>query len=221
MPRSVNAVASRARRKRMLQHAKGYWGRKKNVWTVAKNQIEKGWTFAYRDRKAKKREFRKLWIQRINAAVRTFGLNYSGFIGQLKKANILLDRKVLADLAMNYPAAFQSVVNAAKSAAGSATPVSKKTTVVSATAEIKKDNLRLIEGIGPKVQDLLNGGGIYTFAQLASTSPDAIRAILADAGSIYAAMNPDTWPQQASLAAEGRMEELKKLQDELDGGRVV
>lgn len=115
MPRSVNAVASRARRKKMLKHAKGYWGRKKNVWTVAKNQIEKGWTFAYRDRKNKKREFRKLWIQRINAAVRNYGMSYSAFIGQLHKSGIVLDRKVLSDLAMNHPAAFEAVVNAVKS----------------------------------------------------------------------------------------------------------
>ena len=114
MPRSVNAVASRARRKRMLEFAKGYWGRKKNVWTVAKNQIEKGWTYAYRDRKNKKREFRKLWIQRINAAVRQYGLSYSVFIGKLHKSGIQLDRKVLADLAMHHPAAFEAVVNAVK-----------------------------------------------------------------------------------------------------------
>lgn len=217
MPRSVNAVASRARRKRMLQHAKGYWGRKKNVWTVAKNQIEKGWTFAYRDRKAKKREFRKLWIQRINAAVRAFGLNYSGFIGQLKKANIVLDRKVLAELAMHHPAAFEAVVNAAKSAKSTPSP---KKVVASASVSQGKDDLKIIEGIGPKVQDLLNAEGVYTFAQLAAMTPEAIKAILDAAGSIYAAMSPDTWPQQASLAAEGRMEELKKLQDELDGGRI-
>jgi large subunit ribosomal protein L20 len=114
MPRSVNAVASRARRKRMLEFAKGYWGRKKNVWTVAKNQIEKGWTYAYRDRKNKKREFRKLWIQRINAAVRQYGMSYSAFIGKLHKSGIQLDRKVLADLAMHHPAAFEAVVNAVK-----------------------------------------------------------------------------------------------------------
>ena len=114
MPRSVNAVASRARRKRMLQYAKGYWGRKKNVWTVAKNQVEKGWTYAYRDRKNKKREFRKLWIQRINAAVRQYGMSYSAFIGKLHKSGIQLDRKVLADLAMHHPAAFEAVVNAVK-----------------------------------------------------------------------------------------------------------
>lgn len=114
MPRSVNAVASRARRKRILEFAKGYWGRKKNVWTVAKNQVEKGWTYAYRDRKNKKREFRKLWIQRINAAVRQYGMSYSAFIGKLHKSGIQLDRKVLADLAMHHPAAFEAVVNAVK-----------------------------------------------------------------------------------------------------------
>ncbi len=114
MPRSVNAVASRARRKRILEFAKGYWGRKKNVWTVAKNQVEKGWTYAYRDRKNKKREFRKLWIQRINAAVRQYGMSYSAFIGKLHKSGIQLDRKVLADLAMHHPTAFEAVVNAVK-----------------------------------------------------------------------------------------------------------
>jgi large subunit ribosomal protein L20 len=110
MPRSVNHVASRARRKRMLKLAKGYFGRRKNVWTVAKNAIEKGLVYAYRDRKAKKREFRSLWIARINAAVRTEGLSYSQFIHKLDVANLNLNRKVLADLAMNHPEAFKAVV---------------------------------------------------------------------------------------------------------------
>lgn len=114
MPRSVNAVASRARRKKILKQTKGYWGRRKNVWTVAKNAIEKGWQYSYRDRKAKKREFRKLWIQRINAGVRAHNMSYSVFMGKLKAANIDLDRKVLADLAMNHPEAFNSVVEQVK-----------------------------------------------------------------------------------------------------------
>lgn len=114
MPRSVNKVASRAKRKRILKMAKGYWGRKKNVWTVAKNQIEKGLQFAYRDRKAKKREFRKLWIQRINAGARQHGLSYSQFMGQLGKSGVELNRKVLADLAMNHPEAFKAVVEKVK-----------------------------------------------------------------------------------------------------------
>ena len=111
MPRSVNAVASRARRKKILAFAKGYFGRRKNVWTVAKNAVEKGWLYAYRDRKVKKREFRSLWIQRINAGTREFGMSYSVFMGKLHKSGIEINRKVLADLAMNHPEAFKAVVD--------------------------------------------------------------------------------------------------------------
>lgn len=114
MPRSVNTVAARARRKKVMKSAKGYWGRRSNVWTVAKNAVEKGLTYAYRDRKAKKRDFRKLWIQRINAGARLEGMSYSEFMGKLKKANIDLNRKVLADLAMNHPEAFKAVVKKLK-----------------------------------------------------------------------------------------------------------
>jgi large subunit ribosomal protein L20 len=110
MPRSVNSAASRARRKKVLGMAKGNFGRRKNVWTVAKNTVEKGLQYAYRDRKAKKREFRKLWIQRINAGARELGMSYSEFIGALKKAGVDLNRKVLADLAMNQPEAFKAVM---------------------------------------------------------------------------------------------------------------
>ena len=114
MPRSVNNVASRAKRKRILKLAKGYFGRKKNVWTVAKNAIEKGLVYAYRDRKQKKREFRAVWIQRINAAARIHGLSYSEFMGKLKASGIDLNRKVLADLAMNHPKDFEAIVNKIK-----------------------------------------------------------------------------------------------------------
>jgi large subunit ribosomal protein L20 len=114
MPRSVNTVASRARRKKVLKYAKGYFGRRKNVWTVAKNAVEKGWVYAYRDRKAKKRDFRSLWIQRINAGVREHGMSYSKFMGALKASNIEMNRKVLADLAMNHPEAFKAIVDKVK-----------------------------------------------------------------------------------------------------------
>lgn len=114
MPRSVNSVASRARRKKVLKATKGYFGRGKNVWTVAKNKYEKGLQYAYRDRKVKKREFRALWIQRINAGARQFGVNYSQFMGLLKKAEIDLNRKVLADLAMNHPVAFKAIIEKVK-----------------------------------------------------------------------------------------------------------
>lgn len=114
MPRSVNSVASRARRKKIMKLAKGYFGRRKNVWTVAKNAVEKGMVYAYRDRKNNKRNFRGLWIQRINAGVRQFGMSYSQFIGKLKANQIELNRKVLADLAMNHPEAFKAIVDKVK-----------------------------------------------------------------------------------------------------------
>ncbi|HPH57789.1 MAG TPA: 50S ribosomal protein L20 [Bacteroidales bacterium] len=116
MPRSVNHVASRAKRKKILSLTKGYFGSRKNVWTVAKNTWEKGLTYAYRDRKAKKREFRALWIQRINAAARLEGFSYSRLMGALHKAGIEINRKVLADLAMNEPQAFKTIVEKAKNA---------------------------------------------------------------------------------------------------------
>ena len=116
MPRSVNHVASRARRKKILKLTKGYYGSRKNVWTVAKNTWEKGLTYAYRDRKAKKREFRALWIQRINAAARFEGMSYSKLMGALHKAGIEINRKVLADLAMNNSDAFKAIVEQAKKA---------------------------------------------------------------------------------------------------------
>lgn len=114
MPRSTNAVASRARRKKIMKLAKGYYGRRKNVWTVAKNAVEKGLVYAYRDRRAKKRNFRSLWIVRINAAARLHGMSYSQFMGKLKKSNIELNRKVLADLAVHNPDAFKVVVEKVK-----------------------------------------------------------------------------------------------------------
>ncbi len=114
MPRSVNSVAKRARRKKVLKQAKGYFGRRKNVWTVAKNAVEKGMQYAYRDRRNKKRNFRKLWIMRINAAAREHGMSYSEFMGKVKQHNIELNRKVLADLAMNHPEAFKAIVDKIK-----------------------------------------------------------------------------------------------------------
>ena len=110
MPRSVNAVASKARRKKILKQAKGFYGKRKNVYTVAKNIVEKGMTYSYVGRKLKKREYRRLWIARINAAVREEGLTYSQFINALNKKGITLDRKVLADLAMNNAESFKALV---------------------------------------------------------------------------------------------------------------
>ena len=114
MPRSVNHVASRAKRKRILKLTRGYFGARRNVWTVAKNTWEKGLQYAYRDRKNKKRNFRALWIQRINAAARLEGMSYSQLMGALHKAGITMNRKVLAGLAMNHPEAFKAIVAKAK-----------------------------------------------------------------------------------------------------------
>ena len=114
MPRSVNSVASRRRRKKILKAAKGYFGRRKNVYTVAKNAVEKAMSYAYRDRKNNKRNFRSLWVMRINAAARLHGMSYSQFMGKIKANNIDLNRKVLADLAMNNPEAFKAIVEKVK-----------------------------------------------------------------------------------------------------------
>ena len=114
MPRSVNSVAAKARRKKVLKQAKGYYGRRKNVHTVAKNAVEKGLQYAYRDRRQKKRNFRALWIQRINAGARLHGMSYSEFMGKINSKGIELNRKTLADLAMNHPDAFKAVVDSLK-----------------------------------------------------------------------------------------------------------
>ena len=114
MPRSVNSVASRKRRKKILKAANGYFGRRKNVYTVAKNAVEKAMTYAYRDRKNNKRNFRSLWVMRINAGARLHGMSYYQFMGKVKANNIELNRKVLADLAMNNPEAFKAIVEKVK-----------------------------------------------------------------------------------------------------------
>lgn len=114
MPRAVNSVATRAKRKKVMKLAKGFFGRRKNVWTVAKNAVDKALVYAYRDRRQNKRNFRALWIQRINAGARQYGLSYSQFMGKLNASEIALNRKVLADLAMNHPEAFKAIVDKVK-----------------------------------------------------------------------------------------------------------
>ena len=114
MPRATNAVAASKRKKKVLKQAKGYFGRRKNVWTVAKNAVDKAMQYSYRDRRNKKRNFRSLWITRINAGAREHGMSYSKFMGALKANDIELNRKVLADLAMNHPEAFEAIVNKVK-----------------------------------------------------------------------------------------------------------
>ena len=131
MPRTKNSVASRHRRKRILKMAKGFWGRRKNVYTVAKNAVEKALEYAYTGRKLKKRDFRALWIQRINAAVRQYDLSYAVFMNLLHKKNIGLNRKVLADLAMNSPATFKAIVETVKPSSPKKQKKEEKTEAVS------------------------------------------------------------------------------------------
>lgn len=169
MPRSVNHVASKARRKKVLKMAKGYFGRRKNVWTVAKNAVEKGLTYAYRDRKQKKRNVRSVWIVRINAAVREFGLTYSEFIGKLNAKNVTLSRKALADLALNHPDAFKAIVNEVKDAV----PVSRpdnaprvKTALAAAAVEAPK--AKTAKKVAPKAEATAEDIAV---APLAETTP--------------------------------------------------
>lgn len=242
MPRSVNAVAAKERKKNVLKHAKGFFGRRKNVWTVAKNAVEKAWQYAYTGRKLKKRDMRTLWIARINAAVREYDLSYSKFINLCNVAGVELNRKALADLALNNPDAFKAIVEQVKSGTPKAAAksvkaepkakVEKAVEVAAAPEEViaeskpktKKaakegDDLKIIEGIGPKIEEILHAKGITTFAQVVETPADAIREILAEAGPKFAIHDPSTWGEQAELLRDGKMEEFEKLAEELKGGK--
>lgn len=225
--------------------AKGYFGRRKSEWTVAKNAVEKGLVYAYAHRKLKKRDFRTLWIARINAAVRAEGLSYSKFMGAIHTEGIEISRKTMADLALHHPEAFTALVNQVRSAvkngsvkgtgfkftAVTPAPVKSKPVYVAPVGEVsispiiepivesEPDNLRKIEGVGPAIERLLNEKGIYTFAELAATEIATLEAMLEEAGPRFSMQQPDTWPRQAALAVEGKWDELKAWQDELDGGK--
>ena len=248
MARVKRGVQARRRHKKVLDLAKGYYNARRKVFRVAKQAVTKAQQYAYIGRKLKKRQFRSLWIARINAAARMYGLSYSRFINGLQKAGITLDRKVLADIAVHDLAGFGALAEAAgkalnievkkpetlprfvrevpakreakaKAEAAKPAPAAKKAPAKKAAA--KGDDLKKIEGIGPKIAELLVAGGIDTFAKLADTDSDKIKAILEEAGSNFASHDPTTWPQQAKLAAEGKFDELKALQDELQGGRAA
>ena len=244
MARVKRGVTARRRHKKIISQAKGYYNARRKVFRVAKQAVTKAQQYAYIGRKLKKRQFRSLWIARINAAARMYGLSYSRFINGLQKAGITLDRKVLADIAVHDIAGFGALAEAAGKALNlevkkpeslprfvrevpakrevvkteAAKPAAKKAPAKKAA---KGDDLKLVEGIGPKIAELLVAGGIDTFAKLADTDADKIKAILEEAGSNFASHDPTTWPQQAKLAAEGKFDELKALQDELQGGRAA
>lgn len=249
MARVKRGVAARRRHKKILSQAKGYYNARRKVFRVAKQAVTKAQQYAYIGRKLKKRQFRSLWIARINAASRMYGLSYSRFMNGLLKAGITLDRKVLADIAahdikgfgdlaeaagkalnieITRPASLPNFVPEAQSAkakkaakapvAEKAAPAAKKAPAKKA-AKAKGDDLKIIEGIGPKIAEVFNDAGIATFQDLANADVAKLREILDAAGSQFASHDPTTWPQQAELAALGKMDELKALQDELQGGR--
>ena len=248
MARVKRGVTARRRHKKILSQAKGYYNARRKVFRVAKQAVTKAQQYAYIGRKLKKRQFRTLWIARINAASRMYGLSYSRFMNGLLKAGITLDRKVLADIAahdikgfgdlaeaagkalnieITRPANLPNFVSvekpkakkAAKAApAEKAAPVAKKAPAKKAA---KGDDLKLIEGVGPKIAEVLVAAGIVSFQDLANADVAKLRETLDAAGSQFASHDPTTWPQQAELAAAGKMDELKALQDALQGGREV
>ncbi len=264
MARVKRGVTARKRHKKVLKQAKGYYGARSRVYRVAKQSVIKAGQYAYIGRKQKKRQFRSLWIARINAAARMFDLSYSRLINGLNKAGIEIDRKVLADLAVHDIRAFGAVADQARAALGlgesdktnivqpqiepaaKAKPAPKpKSAPKKAKAEpktapkaeakpepkseakprpaarkaAKGDDLTRIEGIGPKIAELMHGADINSFAELAAADVDTLKGILHDAGSRFAAHDPTTWPQQAKLAADGDFDGLNELQDHLKGGR--
>ena len=233
MARVKRGVIARRRHKKIIGRAKGYYNARRKVYRVANQAVIKAGQYAYIGRKQKKRQFRSLWIVRINAAARMFDLSYSRLINGLNKAGIEVDRKVLADIAVHDIKAFGAIAAQAKAAldgkaapkpaaGGQKVPVKKAAPKkAAAKASAKGDDLTKIEGIGPKIGELLAGQGIGTYAELAAASVDKLSEILHEAGSRYASHDPGTWPQQAELAAAGKFDELKDLQDELKGGRVA
>ncbi len=225
MARVKRGVIARRRHKKIIGRAKGYYNARRKVYRVANQAVIKAGQYAYIGRKQKKRQFRSLWIVRINAAARMFDLSYSRMINGLNKAGIEVDRKVLADIAVHDIKAFGAIAAQAKAALEgkaapkpAAKPAAKKAAPKKAAAQ--GDDLTKIEGIGPKIGEVLANGGIGTYAELAAASVDKLSEILHEAGSRYASHDPGTWPQQAELAAAGKFDELKALQDELKGGRA-
>lgn len=230
MARVKRGVIARRRHKKIIGRAKGYYNARRKVYRVANQAVIKAGQYAYIGRKQKKRQFRSLWIVRINAAARMFDLSYSRMINGLNKAGIEVDRKVLADIAVHDIKAFGAIAAQAKAALEgkaapkpAAKPAAKKAAPKKAApkkAAAKGDDLTKIEGIGPKIGELLAGNGIASYADLAAAKAEKISEILHEAGGTYASRDPSTWPQQAELAAAGKFDELKALQDELKGGRA-
>ena len=221
MARVKRGVTARRRHKKVIGRAKGYYNARRKVFRVANQAVIKAGQYAYIGRKQRKRQFRALWIVRINAAARMFGLSYSRLINGLSKAGIEVDRKVLADIAVHDIAAFGVIAGQAQAALGdgNAEPIKSSRAAPARKSKAKGDDLTRVEGIGPKIAELFHAAGINSFAELADTKVERLSEILHEAGSHFASHEPTTWPKQARLAADGKFEELDALQDKLDGGR--
>jgi len=216
MPRVTNAPASRRRRKRVLEKAKGYFGSKSKLYRYATEAVNHAQQYSYRDRRAKKRTWRALWITRLNIACRENGITYSRFMEGIAAAGITLDRKVMSDIAAQDAAGFKTLVDQSRAALAEKNAAPK----ASSTPEGVDDLVR-IEGIGPKINELLRAEKITTFAQLAAASVERLKEILRVAGPRFKTWDPTTWPEQAALAAKGDWAAFDQLTRELKGGRRV
>ena len=242
--RTSKGAARNRSKKRLFKRAKGYRGGRGNLTRTVKETLVRAGVYAYRDRKVRKRDFRRLWITRINAACRMRCLRYSQFIDGLNRAGVELDRKSLAEIAVCDPKGFDVIVDTAKASLGNGKPAAEKKApaknapeskpakeskpaaaaagaVVKSPKGLGTDDLKVVEGLGPKCEQALKGGGIGSWADLAASTPDKIREILAAADGNFGGQVPDTWPKQAEMAVAGEWEKLEKWQDELDGGKEV
>jgi large subunit ribosomal protein L20 len=219
--RATNGAARNRSKKRLLKSAKGFYSGRRKMYTVASEAVMRAEQMGFRGRKEKKRDFRRLWIRRISIAARGLGeegVPYSRLIAGLQLADIRLDRKQLSELAIHQPAAFADVVKQAKAALAAAPTSQGPGAFGYRPQKAGIDNLAIIEGIGPKIIELLRTNGIDTFAKLASSDAAKIDQILKAGGSHFSAAQPSTWPKQADMVVKGQWAALRKWQDERDGG---
>ncbi len=210
MARVKTGVVRRRRHKKVLKLARGFYSGRRKHFRKAKEQLERSLVYAYRDRRNKKRDFRRLWITRINAACRLNGLSYSKFMHGLKLANIELDRKILADMAMNDPKAFEAVANKAKEAGSAKKTLSGAKPAALKKSEVKQaDDLKKISGVGPKLEEKLNELGIFTYAQISEWNADNV-AWVDEYLSFKGRIGREDWISQAKILASGGETEFSK-----------
>jgi len=225
MVRIKGGTTANKHRKSVLKQAKGYRFGRSNKERQAREAIYHAGNHAFAHRRRKKGDFRRLWTIRINAAVRPHGLSYSQFIGVINTQGFGINRKMLQQIAIDNPEAFDRIVEEVKKHINTSAPAKKAEKPVENSVEekpakkasVKPDDLTKIEGIGPKIASTLTTAGVATFADLAKTSSEKIAEIITD---VRGSHDPTTWPKQAKMAADEKWDELKKWQDELDGGKA-